>query len=313
MRRLLGLAGAVVLGLGLLAPVALAAAPLGHTDRVLLSTEGVLVVPAGDHADVVVVLKGNADVRGEVNTLVIVEGTATLTGAKLETVVAVSSQVEVQSGTIVYGEIQRLDAVVHQSGTGVVQGGIVDLRSEWFELGGALAAALALLWVGFGVATVVAGLLLAAIAGRQVRSAHQLISREPLLAGVAGLVGVIFIPVVAILLFPTVIGAPLGFGILVVALPLVAFAGYLVMAAWTGTALLGLFGPQQERERPFLPMVVGVLVLGLIGLIPPLNLLVALASLLGFGAVLVLTLRTIVGGQRPVAGATQPLPMATGA
>ena len=59
----------------------------------------------------------------------------------------------------------------------------------------------------------------------------------------------IVIPVVAILLFPTLIGAPLGFGILVVALPLVAFGGYLVAATWLGEIVVRR-ASMAERERP---------------------------------------------------------------
>jgi hypothetical protein len=307
MKRFLGLVGALVISLLLAVPVALAAPPLPQTGRVLVSTSGDVTIPAGDHADVVVVVEGTADIRGEVTTLVVVEGTANLTGARLETVVAVNSQVEVGAGTIVYGEVQRLESTVHQTGNGAIQGGIVDLGGRFLEIGAVLAPALMLLWIGFALSTIVAGLLLAALAARQLRSAENLISREPVLTGVAGLLATILIPIAAILLFPTVIGAPLGFGILVVALPLVAFGGYLVAAVWVGERLLGLFESRRERERPYLAVVVGVVVLGALGLVPVLGLLTAIASLFGFGAVIVLAIRTIASGSSPEPGTTPAL------
>jgi hypothetical protein len=172
---------------------------------------------------------------------------------------------------------------------------------------------LALLWLGFGLANIVAGLLVAGLAGRQLRAMEALISHEPVLAGLAGLVGVILIPVAAILLFPTVVLAPLGFGILVVALPLATFGGYLVAATWVGDWLLRVLGSRQEHERPYLAVVLGVVALGVLGLVPVLGLVVAIATLFGFGALIVSGIRTISGGTRPAMGTPQPAPLATGA
>jgi hypothetical protein len=313
MRRLLGFLGALVVLLVLLVPAALAASPLPHTGRVLISTQGDVVIGAGEHADAVIVIAGHAEIRGEVNTLVIVDGSADLNGATLDAVAVVGSQLEIGAGTVVYGKVQRLDSIVHQTDTADLQGGIVDLGPGFFELGGAIAAALLLLWIGFGVANVVAGLLLAGLAARQMRAAEDLISRQPALAAVAGLLGAILVPVAAIVLFPTVVLAPLGFGILVVALPLMAFGGYLVAAVWVGEWLLRLLGSRAERQRPYLATTLGVVVLGVLGLIPVVGLVVAIASVLGFGAVIVLGVRTIAGGSRPVGGAAQPQPVAMGA
>jgi hypothetical protein len=312
MRRLLGFVAALVLGFGVLVPTALAVDPLVHTGRVLISTQGDVSIPAGDEADVVVVVEGNADIRGRVNTVVVVEGNATLTGATVETLVAVRGTVELGSGTVITGEVQRLDATVHQTGNATIQGGIVDLSAKWLEIGAVLAPALALLWLGFGLSTLVAGLLLAGLAARQVRSAEGLISKEPVLTFVSGILGVIVIPIVAVLLFPTVIGAPLGFSILIMALPMVAFAGYLVAATWVGEWVLRQLSAT-PRERPYLAVVLGVILLSAIGLVPVLGLVVAIASLFGFGSLLLLGIRTLAGSTPRPVGTAQPMPLATGA
>jgi hypothetical protein len=308
------MAGALILGSGLFVPAVLAAGPLPETGRVLISTEGDISLPAGEHADVVVVVNGKADIRGEVNTLVVVQGTATLTGARLETVVAVRSEVEVAAGTVVYGELQRLDSAVHQTGNPQLQGGIVDLSARLVDVGRFVGPALLMLWFGFALSTIVAGLLLAGLAARHVRAAEQLISREPVASGATGLIAAIAIPIGAILLFATVIGAPLGFGILFVALPLVAFGGYLVIATWLGDWILGrLAASTRPRERPYLAVVTGVIVLGAIGLVPVLGIVVAIASLFGFGAVILLALRTLTTGTSAVNGIGQPMPAPTAA
>lgn len=312
MRRMLAALAAIILALGL-ATTTRAAAPIGHNGRVVISTEGDITIPAGEHADVVVVVKGAAHVQGEVNTLVVVEGTADLTGARLETVVAVKSSVEVGDGTVVYGEFKQLDSSVHQTGNVEIQGGITDLSSWFFETAAVLGPALLLLWLGFGLSTIAAALLLAALAARQVREAGRLISSDPLMTGLIGFLSVIAIPVTAILLMVTVIGAPLGLGVLFAVLPLLAYAGYLTAAIWTGEWILRRTGPGQERERPFLAAIIGVLVLGALGIVPVLGLIVTVASLLGFGALIRVAFRTLRGRPRPTLSAAVPLASPTGA
>jgi len=312
MRRLLAASAAVILSLGLTG-TALAAAPLGHSGRVVISTEGDVTIPAGEHADVVVVIKGTANVQGEVNTLVVVEGTAYLAGARLETVVAVTSSIEVGDGTVIYGELQRLDSTVHQTGNVEIQGGITDLSGWFLESAAVLAPALILLWLGFGLSTIVVALLLAALAARQVREAGRLISSDPLGTGLIGFLSVIAIPIGAILLMVTVIGAPLGLGVLLAAMPMLAYAGYLTAAIWTGEWILRRTGPERERERPFLAAILGVVVFGALGLVPVLGLVVTVASLLGFGALVRVAFRTFRGTPRPTAGVPMPLASPTGA
>jgi len=167
-----------------------------------------------------------------------------------------------------------------------------------------LAPALILLWIGFGLATLVAGLLLAGLAGRQVRRAEVLIRREPVLVVVAGLAGAILLPIAAILMIATLVGAPLGVGILLGALPLLAFIGYLVSAIWIGDLLLQTAPTAQTPEpqrRPFVAALIGVVLLELLAIIPILSVVVMLASLVGFGAVLVLGFRTLRGPSPSVA------------
>jgi hypothetical protein len=290
MKRLAALAGALVLGLGILVPSALAAAPMAHTGRVLISTQGDVTVAAGEQA--VVVVQGHADIQGDVNTLVVVDGTATLTGAELETIVAVRGTIEVADGTVIYGELQRLDSTVHQSGNVQIQGGITDISGWFVEASAVLAPALFLLWIGFGLSTIVAALFLAALATRQVRAAEQLISRDPFVTFLVGLLSVIAIPVGAVLLLVTVVGAPLGFGVLFAVLPLLAYAGYLVAAIWLGEWLLGRRDGAVRAERPYAAATIGLLVAFVIGLVP---IVTAVLSIFGLGAVVLAAWRTLRG------------------
>jgi hypothetical protein len=308
-KRLAGLAASILIAFAFLVPTVLAAEPLQHTGRVLVSTEGDITIPAGEHADVVVVVNGVATIEGEVNTVVIVDGSATFLGARTETVVAVRSPVELGADTVVLGEVMTFDSIVHQTGNAEVAGGVTDVAGAIAGFGFAIASALLLLWIGFGLAVIIAGLLLAGLASRQVRMAEAVISEEPVAALVAGIVGLIAFPIIGVALVATLIGAPLGVALLFQVWPMVAFIGYLVAGIWVGDWVLHRTSPEQIRERPYLASVIGLLILGLVGLVPVLGIVSAIASLFGFGAVMVLAFRTIRGRvPRPTLAGQAPVP-----
>jgi hypothetical protein len=307
MRRLFGIAAAMVVALLLLAPVVLAANPLPHTGRVLLSAGGDITLPAGEHADAVIVINGTATILGEANTVVAIDGAANLLGARAESIVAVRSPIEIGADTVVQGDVMTLDSLVHRTGNAEVSGEVKDLAASFIAVGAVLAPALLLLWIGFGLATIVAGLLLAGLATHQVRDAEALISREPGQTLVSGIVGLFAIPIVAIVLIVTVIGAPLGVGILLMLFPLIAFVGYLVAGIWIGEWVLHQTSRDREGERPYLAATVGVLILEVVAIVPVLTVVVAIASLFGFGAVLLLSLRTL--RSRPSSQPTVPGPL----
>ena len=80
MRRTAVFAVALLTAFLFLVPAALAADPATDRGRVLVSVNGDLTVPAGDVADVVVVIDGMATIEGDIRTLVIIDGTAILHG-----------------------------------------------------------------------------------------------------------------------------------------------------------------------------------------------------------------------------------------
>ena len=95
MKRILGIAAAILIAFILVTPVALAAA-FDQTGRVLVSVRGDVTLPAGEQADVVVVVEGVATIEGQVNTVVAINGSAILTAAQVETVVAVQWPISVE-------------------------------------------------------------------------------------------------------------------------------------------------------------------------------------------------------------------------
>jgi hypothetical protein len=297
MRRIVGIAGAMLIVLFTMVPAVLAA-EMPRDGWVLWSTGGDVSVAAGEHADAVIVIDGTATIAGEVNALVVVSGRAELTGATVESLVAISSQVNIGAGTTVLGDVRYLDSTVTQAPDAQVTGTVRDFTGDLAVFGAVLVSAFFLLWLGFVLAAVVAALVLAALAARQVRAAEAIISREPGVALVAGIAGT-FLPLLLIIaLFVTVVGAPLGFAILFGVWPFLAFVGYLVAAIWVGDWILARTSPGVHRERPYLASVIGMVVLGILNIVP---FVAMLATLFGYGAVLVLAWRIF---RAPTVGAT---------
>jgi hypothetical protein len=311
MKRLLVIAASMLVAAMVFAPAVFAADPsLPHTGRVLISTGGDVTVPAGEHADAVVVVNGTAAIAGDVNTIVVVDGAATLTGARTETVVAIRSPVTIGAGTVILGDVMKLDSLVTRVGDGAVGGAVRDIGSVLAGIGCFIGPALILLYAGFAVATIAAGLLLAGLAARQVRAAETLISRQPVQTLIAAVLG-IFLPVLLIAaLVATIVGAPLGIGILIGLWPLAAFVGYLVAGIWIGDWVLGRTSPGTIRERPYLAAIVGLVILEVLGVLPFVPM---IATLFGYGAVLVLAWQTIRARPVPFGPVSQPAaaPMAS--
>jgi hypothetical protein len=291
------------------------AQPFTETGRVVFSSHGNVTIPHDERADAVVVVDGTADIHGTVGTVVIVDGEANFAGAQVESVVAIGSKVEIGPDSHISNQVMRLDSTVHQTGNAVIDGGITDLAPALLSAGAALAPAVFLLWLGFGLATIASALLVAGLAGRQLFAAARLLAAEPGKTFLIGLAAVVLLPVVAILLMVTVIGAPLGVGLLIGAMPLLAYVGYLVAATWVGGWVVRQMAPRagEGSERPFMPVLVGVLVLTVLGLLPILTIVVAVASLLGVGAVMRLGIQILRGAPRPVAGAPRTVTAPTGA
>lgn len=289
MKRLLVAGASLLLLLLFVVPAAVAAGPeLPNNGRVLISTEGDITVPAGDHVDAVVVVNGTATVAGEVNTIVVVDGSIVLSGTT-ETIVAVRTPVSLGPDSVVTQDVMKVDSLVTKTGNARIQGTIRDIGTEMTGVGFFLGPVLILLYVGFALAAIVAALLLAALAARQVRAAEEIISREPIQTFATGFIGAIAPAILIFGLFVTVVGAPLALGILFGLWPAVAFVGYLVAGIWVGDWILRRTSPETTRERPYLAAVIGLIVLQVLGIWPFVTM---IAAMFGYGAVLILAWRT---------------------
>jgi hypothetical protein len=305
MKRFVVMAVTVAFLLGLGAPAVLAAEPLPDTGRVLVSVNGPVDIPAGDHLDALVVLGGDARISGDVRTIVVARGTATLAGATTETLVVVNGSADLQGGTTVLGDVRTLNGTVTQQSGAAVLGSVRSLDADLAALGLLLVPAFILLFLGLGLAAIAAALLVAAFGARQVRGAGSLIRREPGQVLVAGIAGMVLLPLLAILLIATVVGAPIGIGMLLVMLPAIAFVAWIVAAIWIGDWIVARMRGAAEPDRPYVAAVLGVIVLAVAGLVPFVT---AIATLFGFGALLLAAWRMFRHEETPLRGADSALP-----
>ena len=272
-----------------------------------MAFNGDVTVPAGEQADVVLVAGGTATVAGHVKTVVVFDGTAILQGATVESVFVTGGSLSIDAATTVTGDVRTLNTTTTVDPAASVGGSVSSLEADLVAAAAVLAPLVVLFVLGLALVTLVAGLALAALGARQVRAAEALISHQPGETILFGLAGLVVIPLVAILAMITVIGAPLGLAVMFMVWPAAAFAGYLVAGIWIGEWLL-YRGAAERPERPYLAAVLGLVILQVISLVPFVG---AIASLFGFGAVLLLAWRVFrqPSQPRPVTTppATQPL------
>jgi hypothetical protein len=129
-----------------------------------------------------------------------------------------------------------------------------------------------------------AGVLLVVAARGAFAEGVEKASTRPFSSGLIGLVVLIVLPLVAALFFATVLGAWVGFALLLV-LPMLFLAGHAVVAACIGAWIIDRTGAPRGAGRLLLFLLVGAIILGLIWLIPwGGGIIMGLAGLVGIGA-----------------------------
>lgn len=300
MTRVLRLSAALGVVLALLVPAVAAAEDTSDDRGVVVRINGDAVVAEGEDAGLAVVINGNLDILGTTGGVVIVNGTATITGGRAESVLAVNSTVNLTDGAVVDEDVVTVNSTVNQ-GNGTIGGEV----REWdpAEVGVWLVPVFAffslVFLIGGALLILVAGLLAAAIAPAAVRRTGWLINADlgnTVLAGLAFWFG---LPLLAVLAIATLVGMPIGFAILFGLLPLVAFFGALVGGIRFGDWLVLHLRGAVEPERPYLASFLGLGALILLGFVPIVGGLAWLvAGFLGSGAITLAAWRSMRG--RPI-------------
>jgi hypothetical protein len=258
-RSSLGLAA--ILGLGLiLAPAAVAQDDDGPDtdDQVVLT--GRLLVAEGETVQTAVIFNGSATIDGTVaETLVVFNGRTEITGTVGEDVIVFNGAVVLRSGSRVGGDVVSRQAPQIEDGA-TVEGSVDDLPTRW-DYWDVTFVGRFVWWLAYTVSTLVLGLVLLMLArGLDPASIRALRDRLGATIGF-GLLWFVLLPIVAVLLFVTIVGIPLGL-FLLFALGLVYSIGYVV-----GGLALGRLVVKEPTSR-YLAFLAGWGALRVIALVP---------------------------------------------
>jgi hypothetical protein len=292
---------------------ALASADDGADDNgLLLRVRGDVVVSRGETVGTVIVINGDALIEGTVTHRVLVFRGDAVVGGTIE------GSLTVVSGDIALRAAAHVDDVNSIRGDlvrapGATVSGHIRERDNFAFFGWTGAVFSFLFWIAMTLAVVVAGLVFAAVGGRQLTEATRTMTGD----AVNTILGIVFVwvalPLIAVVAMVTLVGLPFGLGLLIFLLPALWFLGYIVAGARLGGLLVGLSG-RETGVHPLLATFAGLLLLQLLVLVPVLGSLVALlAGLWGAGALAYTAYRAAGGkGFRPAAapGSTQPQPAA---
>ena len=235
------------------------------------------MVDAGESADLVLVISGDAEIRGRAAAVVVVGGTARLTGARVGHLVVVRGTAVLERGTVVEGDVwltwARLDQAPGAKVEGAVHRGVARFGWGWLAIS-------PLLSVGLAVLGMAAALLAVALAPRRLQQAGAGLTGDFWGAVTWALVLFAAVPGLALLAFFTVVGLPAAVVVLGWLLPVLVLAGFAVAGLRLGTWAL-----HSRAERPYGAAALGSALLLAAALLPVAGpILVLLAAALGAGA-----------------------------
>jgi hypothetical protein len=286
-------------------PVAAGSTPVGGGVTVKLG--GDVIVRQGDKADSVVVVGGDVIVYGVVaHTVVAIGGDVRLMSTAVvgstvkpddTSIVVIGGQVSAEPGAVVIGKTVRVSG----NWFGAVPGRRI-LRSltHPFRVHSVLG------WVAQTLVLVLAALVAAAVAPRQVRSIRDQVRRRPLPALGWGALMMLAIAVASIILVLTIIGLLLLVPVWLLVLPITGLFCFTGVAARLGGLLLARDGT--TGDNLMLSAVLGMLLLNIVRFVPVAGFVVFIAlGVVGVGAgLLAWNDWRRAGGPTPIAAPAPP-------
>jgi hypothetical protein len=280
-------------------------------EGLILRIDGDVVIGAGETIESVIVIDGDLTIEGTVEEFaLVIEGNATvLSGGVVENdLTAVSGDIDLRDGAQVHDIYSFRGDITRASGATVT--GEVEERESFRFAAAVIGIFSVIFWIAMTIAVIVAGLVFAAIGGRQLRAAGSAMTGDAVNT-IVGVVSVwVGLPILAVIAIITVVGFALGLGVLVFVLPGLWFLGYIVAGTRLGVAIVGGLG-REAGERPLLGAATGLIILQLVVLVPVIGgLIVALAGLWGAGALAFIAYRAAGGkgfGGAPAPAAEAPV------
>lgn len=279
---------AVVAGLALAAVPGWALAAPGDDDDGDLLTRigGDVIVRSGESIGAVIVIDGNATIEGTVReSVLVIDGDIRVTGTIDGDLTVISGSADLASGSSVDNVTLIRSDYTRAEGATVT--GEVNERDNFRFAQGVLALFSFLFWAAMTVAVIAAGLIFAAVGGRQLVATAQTMTGD----AVNTILGIVFVwvalPIIAAIAIATLIGLPLGLGVLLFLLPALWFLGLIVAGTRLGMAIVKASG-RDAGPHPYLASFVGLLILQLLILLPFLGAVVVFfAGIWGAGALMV--------------------------
>jgi cytoskeletal protein CcmA (bactofilin family) len=261
----------------------------GDDDSFILRVNGDVEVATGETVGTVIVVDGNVTVDGTISdSLVVIDGTAAVNGRVEGDITVISGDLDLRSGSTV-NNVHLIRSDLLQADGATITGEVNERENFFFR--GAWAVFSILAWLAFTIAVVVAGLVFAAVGGRQLRTASLSLTEEPGNSILASVILWVAVPLAAGLIIATLVGIPLGIGVLLFLLPAMWFLGYIAAGTRLGMMIAG-----RDAEHPYAAAAAGLLILQLLLIIPVLGaLVVGVAGLWGAGAVALVAWRAARG------------------
>jgi cytoskeletal protein CcmA (bactofilin family) len=267
---------AVLLSCWLIPASALAA---GAPDRRIV-VEGPVLVDRGETTSDVYVADGDVTVRGTVDgDIAVASGDVTIRGRVTGSVVTLAGTAIIGRRAIVDGDIRYADKKPQIAPGAKVGGNVKKLKAD--DAGTALKIGV---WVAVTVSTLALGLLLLLLFPRAADAVAGAARARTGKVALTGVLAFILIPLIGFGVLFTVVGIPLGIGLLLAWLPLYGLA-YTASAFVVGRLIV-------RTGTRILAFVVGLLILRVLALVPFLGELAwTVATVLGLGALLTAALR----------------------
>ncbi len=246
-------------------------------DRIIVV--GSTLVDREETAGDVWVGDGDVTIRGTVTgDVVVVDGDVTIRGTVEGNVVTLAGQATLGRAGRVEGDIIYADKEPVQTPGSQVGGDV-----EKFDVGDAgILGAIAWL-IGITVSMFLLGLILLLLAPRAADAVARTAKAKPLASFGVGVLGFFLIPIIAVAALFTVVGIPLGIILLLLIIPLLAIS-YVTAAFALGRRIL--------KGARILAFLVGLVILGLLSLIPIAGGLIGLlATMFGLGLLLMTLFR----------------------
>ena len=246
------------------------AAANDRDDDTIVVITGGATVAEGETVDGVVVVDGPVRIDGTVDgDVFVVSGDTEISGEVTGEVTVLAEPAGINSGARIGGDLRYGDEEPEIASGAQIDGETSD--EDWSDLGPAGFIGWAVFWFALALSSLALGLLLLLIAPRAADAAYRQARDGAWESAAAGLAIFILLPILAVLALATLVGLPLGLGVLLALLPLGAIA-YVTTLWVVGRALVK---PPRGRVLAFLA---GWAIFSALLLVPVLGILAWLAA-----------------------------------